>query len=49
MTKAKALIALERKGYKVVRDLNTGKVIAKKGSQTYDAASLTALKKKVLG
>ena len=41
--------SLEKKGYKITFAMSGKTVFATKGSTTYSATSITALKKKVLG
>jgi hypothetical protein len=48
-TKSKAQEALEKKGYKITYAISGNTIYATKGQQTYSAASISALKKRVLG
>ena len=43
----KIIKTLERKGYKVTKDLNTGNVLATKYQHTYKAESYSALFKQI--
>lgn len=40
---------LEKKGYRIVTVIGSGKYIAYKGNRTYMAASITSLHKQILG
>lgn len=47
-TKTKAQKDLEAKGYKITFAASGNSVTATKGTRTYSASSMTALKKKIL-